>query len=187
MGIAKGKGKDYVMNIKCSYSPNNIKTECFKNLYLWFPKSEYVDKAQAQIFITLVSANDVQNAQRIGSDFLNKYKDSSDYAPMVMYYMGVVNESARSYKEYIGYYRSVMSKYPDNYYAYRAFLRLKHNNSPIIASYIKEKPIEFPYERSHKFLDKLILKSLTLAHGNLADVLNPDMGLIPDPREFFLL
>lgn len=156
MGIAKGHGKDYVMNIKCSYSPNNLKTECFKNLYLWFPKSEFVDKAQAQIFVTLVSANDVQNAQRIGNDFLNKNKDTSEYAPMVMYYMGVVSESARSYREYIGYYRSVIAKYPDNYYAYRAYLRLRHTQNPIISTYIKEKPIEFPYDRSHKFLDKLI-------------------------------
>ena len=156
MGISKGRGKDYIMNIKCTYSPNNQKTDCYKNLYLWFPKSEYVDKAQAQIFITLVSTNDIQNAKRIGTDFLNKYKDTSDYAPMVMYYMGVLNEHTRSYKDYISYYKSVIAKYPDNYYAYRAFLRLKHSNSPIISSYIKEKDIEFPYEHQHKFLDKLI-------------------------------
>ena len=156
MGISKGRGKDYIMNIKCTYSPNNQKTDCYKNLYLWFPKSEYVDKAQAQIFITLVSTNDIQNAKRIGTDFLNKYKDTSDYAPMVMYYMGVLNEHTRSYKDYISYYKSVIAKYPDNYYAYRAFLRLKHSNSPIISSYIKEKDIEFPYENQHKFLDKLI-------------------------------
>ena len=156
MGISKGRGKDYIMNIKCTYSPNNQKTDCYKNLYLWFPKSEYVDKAQAQIFITLVSTNDIQNAKRIGTDFLNKYKDTSDYGPMVMYYMGVFNEHTRSYKDYISYYKSVIAKYPDNYYAYRAFLRLKHSNSPIISSYIKEKDIEFPYEHQHKFLDKLI-------------------------------
>ena len=156
MGIAKGKGKDYIMNIKCSYSPNTDKTDCFKNLYLWFPKSEFIDKAQAQIFITLVSHNDVINAQKIGNDFLNKYKDTSEYAPMVMYYMGVASESARSYKDYVGYYRSVLAKYPDNYYAYRAFLKLRHNSNPIIVSYIKDQPIEFPYESPHKFLDKLI-------------------------------
>lgn len=156
MGISKGRGKDYVMNIKCTYSPADKITDCYKNLYLWFPKSEFVDKAQAQIFITLISHKDFQNAKRIGTDFLNKYKDSSDYAPMVMYYMGVLSENTRSYKDFISYYRSVITKYPDNYYAYRAYLRLKHSNSPIFSSYIKEKEIEFPYEKSHKFLDKLI-------------------------------
>lgn len=156
LGLAKSRGKDYLMNIKCSYSPSSEKTECFKNFYLWYPGSEFVDKAQAQIFITLVSHNDVHNAQKIGNDFLNKYKDSSEYAPMVMYYMGVASEGARSYKDYVGFYRSVLAKYPDNYYAYRAYLKLRHNQSPLIASYIKEQPIEFPYERSHKFFDKLI-------------------------------
>lgn len=156
MGIAKGRGKDYVMNIKCTYSPSNEITDCYKNLYLWFPKSEYIDKAQAQIFITLVSNRDFQNAKRIGTDFLSKYKDTSDYAPMVMFYMGVLSENTRNYKDFISYYRSVITKYPDNYYAYRAFIRLKHSNNPIFSSYIKPKNIEFPYERSHRFLDKLV-------------------------------
>lgn len=156
MGISKGRGKDYIMNIKCTYSPAAQITDCYKNLYLWFPKSEYVDKAQAQIFINLISHKDFQNAKRIGTAFLNKYKDTSDYAPMVMYYMGVLSENTRSYKDFISYYRSVITKYPDNYYAYRAYLRLKHSNTPLFSSYIKEQEIEFPYERSHKFLDKLI-------------------------------
>ncbi len=155
MDLAKSKGKDYLMDIKCRYSPNEEKLDCYKNLYLWFPTSEFVDDAQSQIFLHMVRANDIGNAQRIGIDFLNKYKTSA-YTPMVMYYMGRVSESAKSYRDYMSYYKGVISKFPDNYYAYRAYLRLNHTYNPIICAYIHEKPVEYPYAKKHEFLDKLV-------------------------------
>ena len=155
MGFAKLRGKDYLMDIRCRYSPADKKLGCYKNLYLWFPTSEFVDDAQSQIFLHLVRSNDHENAQRIGFAFLNKYKNST-YAPMVMYYMGRLSERAKSYRDYMSYYRSVISKYPDSYYAYRAYLHMNHSHGPIITSYIKERPIEFPYPRRHVFLEKLV-------------------------------
>ena len=155
MGFAKLRGKDYLMDIRCRYSPADEKLGCYKNLYLWFPTSEFVDDAQSQIFLHLVRSNDHENAQRIGFAFLNKYKNST-YAPMVMYYMGRLSERAKSYRDYMSYYRSVISKYPDSYYAYRAYLHMNHNHGPLITSYIKERPIEFPYPRRHVFLEKLV-------------------------------
>lgn len=155
MGFAKLRGKDYLMDIRCRYSPADEKLGCYKNLYLWFPTSEFVDDAQSQIFLHLVRSNDHENAQRIGFAFLNKYKNST-YAPMVMYYMGRLSERAKSYRDYMSYYRSVISKYPDSYYAYRAYLHMNHSHGPIITSYIKERPIEFPYPRRHVFLEKLV-------------------------------
>lgn len=156
IGISKTRGKDYLMDIKCRYSPAAEKLACYKNLYLWFPTSEFVEDAQSQVFLHMFRANDYANAQRIGISFLNKYKNS-EYTPMVMYYMGRLSESVKSYQDYISYYRSVISKYPDSYYAYRAYLRLEHIKGPLITSYISEKPVEFPYERRHTFLDRLIL------------------------------
>lgn len=155
MGLSKSRGKDYLMDIRCRYSPADEKFNCFKNLYLWFPTSEFVDDAQSQIFLYLYRANDAANAQRIGTAFLNKYK-SSPYVPMVMYYMGRLSESVRSYRDYISFYRSVITKYPDNYYAYRAYLHLNHSRGPLLTSFIQDEPIEFPYERNHAFLDKLV-------------------------------
>ena len=155
MGLSKSRGKDYLMDIRCRYSPADVKFGCYKNLYLWFPTSEFVDDAQSQIFLYLFRAHDIENAQRIGIEFLNKYKDSV-YAPMVMYYLGRLSEHAKSYRDYMSYYKSVISKYPDNYYAYRAYLHLNHSRGPIITSYIKEQPIEYPYAKRHALLDKLV-------------------------------
>ena len=156
LGLAKSKGKDYLMSIKCKYSPDSEKFACYKNFYVWYPKSEFNDEAQAYIFLTMVNNNNIEDAQRVGIDFLNKYKEQSLYAPMVMYYLGRVSEQARAYQDYNSYYNSVISKYPDNYYAYRAYLRLNHSKSPIISRSIRENDIEFPYIRAHAFLDRLI-------------------------------
>ncbi len=155
IGLTKSRGKDYLMDIKCRYSPAQEKPECYKNLYLWYPTSDFVDDAQSQIFLHLVRANDTINAQRLGTAFLNKYK-TSEYVPMVMYYMGRLSENTKAYREYMSYYKSVISKFPDNYYAYRAYLHLNHSRGPLITSFIKEQPIEFPYERKHDFLEKLV-------------------------------
>lgn len=155
IGLTKSRGKDYLMDIKCRYSPAQEKLDCYKNLYLWYPTSDFTDDAQSQIFLYHVRANDTVNAQRLGTAFLNKYKNS-EYVPMVMYYMGRVHENTKSYREYMSYYKSVISKFPDNYYAYRAYLHLNHSRGPLITSYIKEQPIEFPYERRHDFLEKLV-------------------------------
>ena len=156
LGVSKSKGKDYLTSIKCKYSPNSTKFDCYKNMYIWYPASSFLDEAQAYMFLSMVNSNNIQDAQRIGIDFLNKYKDKSPYAPMVMYYMGRVSENARAYRDYISYYRGVISKYPDSYYAYRSYLRLNHNNTAIIGRSIKERDIEFPYQRPHAFLDKLV-------------------------------
>ena len=156
LNSAKSRGKDYLLSIKCKYGPNEQKFECYKNLYIWYPASDFIDEAQAYMFLSIANSDNIQDAQRIGIDFLNKYKDKSPYAPMVMYYMGKVSEHARAYREYISYYRGVISKYPDSYYAYRAYLRLNHKTSAIINTSIGEYGLEFPYQRPHKFLDKLL-------------------------------
>ena len=157
LNLTKSVGKDYLTAIKCRYSTGASAFDCYRNLYLWYPNGDYADEAQAQMFYDIYRRNARDDAQRIGIDFLNKYKDSSKYAPMVMYYLGRVSENARAYRDYMSYYKGVISKYPDNYYAYRAYLRLNRKNSPIISSYIHPAQIEFPYDRSHAFLDKLVM------------------------------
>ena len=35
INITKSRGKDYLMDIKCRYSPASEKLGCYQNLYLW--------------------------------------------------------------------------------------------------------------------------------------------------------
>lgn len=153
--LAKSKGKDYIWDIKCTYSDTASKSKCYKDLYLAYPESEFVDDALSQIFLDTIRNNELNNAKKIGTDFLNKFKNSS-YAPMVMYWMGRLSEKMQNYSDYMGFYRSVIAKYPDSYYAYRSYLRMNHTKGALITNHIKEKPVEFPYKQKPSIIETLI-------------------------------
>ena len=154
MNLAQGKGKDYLLDIKCRYSPAGEKSECYKNLYLWFPKSEFADEAKFNIFLALIRENRFEDAKKIGINFLND-NSGSKYYPAVMYYMGRVSEHLRVYRDYMSYYQGTISAFPDSYYAYRAYLRLHHTQTPIITTRIAETPVSYPYKRRHLIIEKL--------------------------------
>lgn len=153
--ISHSKGKDYIWDLKCSYTPSEYKAQCYKDLYITFPNGDFADDALSQVFLAAIRNNDINNAKKIGMDFLNKFKDSN-HAPMVMYWMGRLAEKTHDYKGYMSYYRSVIAKYPDNYYAYRSYLHLNHAAGPIITSFIKEAPVVYPYKTKPAIIDKLV-------------------------------
>lgn len=153
--IANSKGKDYIWDLKCSYSDTKDKGQCFRDLYLKYPDSKYVDDALSQIFLETIRRGDTANAKKIGKDFLNKFKNS-EYTPMVMYWMGRLSEKTRDYSEYMSFYKSVIARYPDSYYAYRAYLHMNHTPGPIITSYIKEQDVVYPYKNEPPLLKELI-------------------------------
>ena len=150
-----GKGVDYVASLKCKYSPSADKLQCYKNFYVTYPNGRYTDKALAEIFLSAVRANDIINAKKIGQDYLNRYRDKDD-APMVMFWMGKLAEKTRDYSEYMGIYKNVIASFPDNYYAYRAYLRLNHASGPVITDFISPKPVEYPYYTRNVTIKKLV-------------------------------
>ena len=152
--IANSKGKDYVWDIKCSYTEEQYKSQCFKDLYLKYPNSKYVDDALSQIFLEAIRKRDYHNAKKIGQDFLNKFKNS-DLTPMVMYWMGRLAEKMHDYSGYMGYYKSVIARFPDNYYAYRAYLHMNHTPGPIITNYLKEQDVVYPYKSMPSIIKEL--------------------------------
>lgn len=149
-----GKGIDYVENLKCAYSDNADKVQCYKDFYLTYPQSKYTEKALAEIFMGAVKANDNNNAKKIGQDYLNKFRDKNS-APMVMFWMGKLAERKRDYSEYMSIYKNVITNYPDTYYAYRAYLSLNHKKGAIITDYINPKPVEYPYNTKSATVKKL--------------------------------
>lgn len=46
----------------------------------------------------------------------------------------------------MGYYRNVITKFPDSYYAYRAYLKINRLTGPLITSYINPQPVVYPYK-----------------------------------------
>lgn len=70
--------------------------------------------------------------------------------------MGKLAEKTRDYGEYMGIYKNVITSFPDNYYAYRAYLRLNHSSGPVITDFIAPRPVEYPYITRNITIKKIV-------------------------------
>ena len=165
-------GRDYILNLKCESAPSSKQLDCYRELYNKFPSGEYAGDALANIFMIQVKNKDYVPAKINGRSYLNKYNNIK-YAPMVMYWMGKITEAVSGDRdEYVSYFRGVIARYPDNYYAYRAYLNLNDMHSAIINNYINEKEVKYPY--AHDKPAKLNIKLADIGDYDLLFELNDD-------------
>lgn len=139
LSYANGKGRDYLLSQKCQTEKD--KGACFQKLYLQYPNGRFSADAMANVFWAKVKAHDYVNAKKIGQDHLNKFPNANS-TPMVMFWLGKIS----NYEEASNYFKSLINKYPDNYYAYRAYLKLSRMQGPLITSYINPQPVVYPYK-----------------------------------------
>lgn len=172
--ISSSKGKDYLLSLKCSNVSSDNKEACYSYLYLKYPNGKFSADALSNIFFAKIQKKDYHSAIKIGKDHLNKFSDSNS-APMVMFWIGKVYERLNDYTQYTNYYRSVISKYPDNYYAYRAYLRLNRMNAPLITSYINPKSPAYPYKYTK---NNIIVKLVDLKDYDILNELCSDDDFI---------
>lgn len=168
--ITSSKGKDYLLNIKCNNVSASNKEACYSYLYLKYPNGRFSADALSNIFFSKIQKKDYHSAIKIGKDHLTKFPNSNS-APMVMFWIGKVYERLNDYTEYTSYYRSVISKYPDSYYAYRAYLRLNRIHAPLITSYINPKPVVYPYKYTR---NNIIVKLVDLKDYDILNELCSD-------------
>lgn len=143
------KGNDYLLNIKCRQVKTADQPACYSNLYIKYPDGQFSADALSNIFFEKYKQNKLKDAEKIGMDYLKKFPDANS-TPKVMFWMGKLYERTNNYQQYNNYYSNVISKFPDTYYAYRAYLHLKHLNSPIITNYITPQPVTYPYKYTRK-------------------------------------
>ena len=144
------KGNDYLLSIKCRNVKDVDKPACYSDLYIKYPSGNYSADALSNIFFEKYLQQKYNDAEKIGQDYLKKFPDANS-TPMVMFWMGKLYEKINDYRKYNTYYTNVISKYPDSYYAYRAYLHLnRYQNSPIITNYITPQPVTYPYKYTRK-------------------------------------
>lgn len=142
---ASGKGSDYLAFLACSKVSQKDKTSCYTKLYLKYPNGRFSADALSNIFFSKIKSGDLEDAKKIGKDHIKKFPDANS-TPMVMFWLGKIYEKTKNYNEYSYYYKTVIERYPDSYYAYRAYLKLKGLAGPLITSYLNPQPIEYPYK-----------------------------------------
>lgn len=140
----KSRGYDYLLYKNCNNLPVENQTACFNTLYYQYPKGQFAAESLANIFYDKVKAQKYSMAKKLGRRHLADFPQANS-APKVMFWLGKVSERTKNYDEARGYYRSVIRQYPDDYYAYRAFLSLNRFRR-FQAVRLNPKPIEFPYK-----------------------------------------
>lgn len=147
--LAKGKGKDYIWNIKCSVSPKNEQTACYSELFSNFPEGKYAQNALLQIFLSEINQKNFGSARQTARNFMVKYPDS-EYTPLVMFWAGKIEQKYNNTELAAKYYQDVVNKYPDSYYAYRSYWILKGVSSSVISTRLDYKQVVYPYRYPEK-------------------------------------
>lgn len=142
----KSQGHDYLLYKNCNNLPTNNQTACFNSLYLKYPKGQFAAEALANIFYDKVKSQKYFMAKKLGKTHLAKFSQTNS-APRVMFWLAKVSEKTKKYEEARNYYRTLIRQYPDDYYAYHAFLNLNRFRH-IDTAGLKQKPIELPYKDS---------------------------------------
>jgi len=161
-------GFDYIMHLNCELKEGTARSACFEKLYVKYPTGQFSANALSEVFYSKFKSRKYTEAERIGRKHLRSFPNSNS-APFVTYKMGKVEQYLKNYESSTMYYKAVLSKYPDTYWAYRAYFKLNKNTQDMFKSGIKNKPVVFPYKKSKE--NNLVVKLALLKDYDLVEEL----------------
>lgn len=169
----KSRSYDYILYKSCNNMPEQVQVACYNTLYSKYPDGQFAAEALSNIFYEKIKTKKYLLAQKIGREHLSKFPKSNS-APRVVFWMGKTAERLKNYEEARGYYQRLIAKYPDDYYAYHAFLGLNRLNPPIVnTNDLEGKLVLFPYKRnSHN--DLIIRLTEVSDYGLINDLCKDD-------------
>ena len=139
----KSQGADYLMFLMAKYAPVSQTPQMYEKLYYAFPDGQFSAEALYKTFYSKINQRKYEEALKLGRIHLAKYGNTNS-APAVMYWMAKIYEKRHMDDMAKSYYKGVLSKYPDSYYAMRANSKL-HNGQKMLEDRVLEvKPVVFP-------------------------------------------
>lgn len=165
----KSTGADYISYLNCNeVVAQNYKEACFRTLYEKYPDGQFSADSLYNLFMAKYLQKKYLDAQRLGFLHQKKFPNTKS-SPAVTYYMGRIANKLKHYESANSYYKQVISKYPDSYYAYRANYNLYKDDGVLPFLELTPKPVVFPYKKS---LDNnLVIKLALLKDYDLVDEL----------------
>lgn len=139
-------GYDYLLYKNCNNLSVGSQAACFSNLYSKFPEGQFAAEALSNVFYSKIKAQQYYEAKKLGRLHLIKYPHSNS-TPKVMFWLGKIDERTKNYDEAKSYYKAVIKNFPDDYYAYHAYLNLNRYRR-IRINELSQKRVEFPYKNS---------------------------------------
>lgn len=139
----KSKGADYLMFLMAKYAPVSQTPQMYEKLYYAFPDGQFSGEALYKTFYSKINQRKYEEALKLGRIHLSKYGNTNS-APAVMYWMAKIYEKRHMTDMAKSYYKGVLSKYPDSYYAMRANSKLHNGQKMLENRELTVKPIVFP-------------------------------------------
>ena len=155
----KSTGADYVEYLNCNeVVEKQHKEACYRTLYEKYPSGRFSADALYNIFMSKYLQKKYYDAQRLGILHSKKFPTAKS-SPAVTYFMGKIAYKLKHYESANNYYKQVLIKFPDSYYALRATNNLYKDDGFLPFLNITEKPVVFPYRKS---LDNNLVVNLAL-------------------------
>lgn len=143
----KSKGYEYLLYKNCNNLSIYEQTACYNTLFYKYPKGQFAAEALSNIFYDKIRQEKYFMAKKLGKMHLAKYPNSNS-SPRVMFWLAKTSERTKNYDEARNYYKNVIRQFPDDYYAYHAFLNLNRFRRFEVKG-LNQEPIEFPYRDSN--------------------------------------
>ena len=137
-------------------------------MYKTYSNGQFSADALYYIFITKYLQKKYYDAQKIGFLHLKKFPNVKS-SPAVVYFMGKIANKLKHYESANNYYKQVIEKYPDSYYAYRANYNLYKEDGPLPFLDLNQKPVVFPYKKSRD--NNLVIRLALLKDYDLVEEL----------------
>src|SRR5574344_499794 len=152
----KKSGYDYLLYKNCTNLPVVQQTACFNTLYYKYPDGQFAAESLSKLFYERIKQHKYDMAKQIGRKHLIQFKNVKS-TPKIIFWLAKLSEKTKNYDEERSYYKRLLREYPDDYYAYQAFLnlnRFKYFDKVIL----KNRPVLFPYNdiKSNEFITDLL-------------------------------
>ncbi len=155
----KSTGADYVAYLNCNeVVDKSVKEACYRTLYEKYPNGQFSADTLYNLFLSKYLQKKFYDAQRLGFLHTKKFPNAKS-SPAVTYYMGKIAYKLKHYESANNYYKQVLYKFPDSYYALRASNNLYKDDGFLPFLELTEKPVVFPYRKS---LDNNLVVNLAL-------------------------
>ena len=153
----KSTGADYVAYLNCN-ELSETKEACYRTLYEKYPNGQFSADTLYNLFMIKYLQKKYYDAQRLGILHLKKFPNVKS-SPAVTYFMAKIANKLKHYESANNYFKQVIVKYPDTYYAFRANYNLYKDDGFLPFLELNEKPVVFPYRKS---LDNNLVVNLAL-------------------------
>lgn len=168
----KANGYDYVKYLECKTVSSDQQKGCYEHLYYTYPNGQFAADALYNIFYSAVKKQQWLLAKSLGHEHLKNYPNSKS-TPAVMFWLAKVYTNIKYYDDAQKLYKNIIQTYPDDYYAFQAYLNSKKISNPILKNDINPKPVKFPY-RLNKENDMIVKLAMLEDYSLLQSICDKD-------------